>query len=138
SRYTGLLVFAGIANAGALACLIDSTKIRRPVALGLTAGLVVGSGLLARQWLVLSHAADAAFRDFRSDTVTQENRVVEYLRAEDPRVLTTVEFPAIPYPVSADLMQWLHDPGIRATLPASARRAIFRHDHPGTTESIAA
>ncbi len=136
SRYTGLLVFAGLANAGALACLVAPGKPRRPAPLFVAVAFVAWSAVVAGHWLRLSRAADVAFDEFRAQTIRHENRVIEYLRTADPRVITAVDFPAIPYPVHEELLQWLRDPGIRAALPASARRAILRHDQPNAADKI--
>jgi hypothetical protein len=138
SRYTGLLIFSGMANAAAAVCLFDRAAPTGRLRAVLIGAVVVWCGALANQWIARSRADDFAFRQFRTQTVAQENRIVEFLLTEKTPLILNASFPDIPYPVAQDLLQWFRDPDIRAVLPASLRRAAFRHDHPGDPTHITA
>jgi hypothetical protein len=123
SRYTGLLVWATVANAGALMLLAvpPSPKFR-------WRGTVLAAAVL---WLAAIGGAQLwrsqtiygpYYRSFAAQTVLQERRVEAFLRTYDARVITGVNFPEIPY-LPDRLLPLLRDPATVALLPAPLRRA---------------
>jgi len=138
SRYTELLVWGTVANAGALMLLVSapgSDARGRGAAIAAVALWLAGVGGFE---LWRSQAVYLPFyRSFAAQTIRQERRVETFLRTDDARVFTEVNFPEIPY-LSGRLIPLLRDPATVALLPAPLRRAAAQRNPtaPGRVETV--
>lgn len=139
SRYTGLLVWSGVANAAALALILPTRKIAYgpglvSIVLTLLWGAALATGLTVRSQTTYRPALAA----FRQQTIRHEVVLGDFMRTNDASLLERASFPEIPYPVPADLVSWLREPGVRAVMPAPLRRDAIRTQGPAAVSLVAA
>jgi hypothetical protein len=123
SRYTEVLVWGSVANAGSLMLILPTPGLNRRVHLFQVALVVLWLGAVGGFQVWRSETIYRPFfLSFRGQTLGQERRLEAFMRTDDGRGLETVQIPEIPY-FAARIIPLMRDPGISALLPTPLRGA---------------
>ncbi len=127
SRYTGMLEWNGIVAVASLS-LLFSTHLTSPsfsrfsVVFTGTVAAIYGAALIYSSVYVFI----PQYKDFVAQVREHESRLGTFMRSDDPRVFSEVDFPRKPFPFDGRLVSLLRDPALVTALPAPLRREQFR------------
>jgi hypothetical protein len=125
-----------VANAAALVLLFSSIRIPGKMAVASWAAMVIWLAMIGRYEVWRSHAIYRPyFKDFRHQTLEQEQRVGTFMRTGEASVIERAPFPQIPEQAEK-ILPLLRDPLLQPLLPGPLRRELVRDRNPAELPSI--
>jgi hypothetical protein len=140
ARYAGMLAWSAVVAVASVAMLCAEPAATHPLRARLSAFAPVFAAVALATILVWrSREVYAPYLDtFVQQTHEHEARLAEFMRADDPSVFSSVDFPHTPYPVALRLVSLLRTPAIRDALPAPLQRERFRRSNPAALRGVRA
>ena len=130
ARYTEVVSLGFVANAAALVFLLSSVRISGKTAIASWTAMAIWLAMIGRYEVWRSHAIYRPyFKDFRHQTLEQEQRVGTFVRTGDASVIERAQFPQIPDQAEI-ILPLLRDPLLQPLLPAPLRREFVRDRNP--------